>query len=360
MVEEKPSAEVEARLIKAIHNKTLAGEARLMLDHADVLSKEDQHLLETALATCDEIREACLLEGDKLARKLCNMDIPCRFNSVEVGNPQIHQVRIDIDSDNPSKAITVAEQQGYRRLGVSGGAEWQVYRRRMDRVVLTMVDDDSRRLELRWQGRKLGFLKFFWPVPDDARLLPIPGSLWPLAFVLRPFGILLRMMGRQHGSSSVGCYLGTPMQLIPELLKFAEVTSDDVLIDLGCGDGRVLIEAAHQIGCRGVGFERNTHLCQLARESSVQRGVTGLVMFHCNDVSMASIEDASVVFLFLPPKKVAEMVPQLLARLPRNGRVVAHEILPIKGASPQSKLQPLFSESGLTVAHLWCPEGDAV
>ena len=147
--------------------------------------------------------------------------------------------------------------------------------------------------------------------------------------------------------------LGTPHQLIPLLLEFAGLCKEDVLLDLGSGDGRVVIEAARRYGCKAVGYERDGNLCEIARDLAARRNVEHLVQIHHAGVESAPVETATVAFLFLPPQLVCRTLPQLIERLPTGSRIIAHELLRLTCETPPTTSSPLFADSALTVAHLW-------
>ena len=85
----------------------------------------------------------------------------------------------------------------------------------------------------------------------------------------------------------------------------------------------------------------------------VGNGVADLVSIRADDVSQASMEGVTAVFLFLPPATVSALLPGLLGNLPRGARVIAHEQSPMQIAVAPDRSDPLFAESALTVAHLW-------
>ncbi len=165
--------------------------------------------------------------------------------------------------------------------------------------------------------------------------------------------ILARRFGARSRKTSIGEFLGTPTDLIPELLAFANVNGSDVVYDLGCGDGRILIEAATRYGCRAVGYELDPSLCRIARDLASREQVNHLVTIHNADAMAAEIGGADVVFLFQPPDTVSRLVPELLKQLSPTGRIVAHEQSRVRCDPSPAASRPLFSPAALTVAHLW-------
>ena len=152
---------------------------------------------------------------------------------------------------------------------------------------------------------------------------------------------------------SLGFFLGTPTQLIPELLRFAYLSQDDILFDLGSGDGRVVIEAAGLLGCKAIGYEQDYDLFEIAKELMVRKRVESLVQIKHADANLAPVEKSTVVFLFQPPATVSRILPSLLDRIPQGGRIVTHEQSRIKCEPSPNLSQPLITHSAVTVAHLW-------
>ena len=94
-------------------------------------------------------------------------------------------------------------------------------------------------------------------------------------------------------------FVPTSAPAIDAMLKLAKVRSTDVVYDLGCGDGRILIAAAKRSGARGVGFDINPALLATARENAKKAGVAHLVRFEQGDLFKADLREATVVTLYL-------------------------------------------------------------
>src|SRR5580704_1838769 len=96
-------------------------------------------------------------------------------------------------------------------------------------------------------------------------------------------------------------YVPTTEVAVEAMLKLADVKKADVVYDLGCGDGRIVIAAAKNVGARGVGIDINPARIGEAKENAKKAGVENLVRFEENDLFQADIHEASVVTLFLLP-----------------------------------------------------------
>jgi SAM-dependent methyltransferase len=119
-------------------------------------------------------------------------------------------------------------------------------------------------------------------------------------------------------------YVPTTQVAVEAMLKLAGVTSDDVVYDLGCGDGRIVITAAKLYGARGVGIDIDPQRIREANENAKKAGVEQLVRFEENDLFKANIREASVVTLFLLTKVNARLRPKLLLELRVGTRVVSN------------------------------------
>ena len=150
----------------------------------------------------------------------------------------------------------------------------------------------------------------------------------------------------------LGVHLGTPADLIGPVLALADPQADELVVDLGCGDGRVLVEAVRQFGCRGRGVENDPALVAAARRRVDQAGLAGQIEIIEDDAGAAAVDDADVVFLFLPPRAVVRLLDELPSRLRAGARILAHEQLAIDWPTPPDTSR-LIAETNLTVAHRW-------
>jgi len=120
-------------------------------------------------------------------------------------------------------------------------------------------------------------------------------------------------------------FVPTPEKVVAEMLKMAQVSKDDVLYDLGCGDGRIVITAAKQFGCRGVGIDIDPRRIRESQQNAAKAGVTDRVQFFQMDLFEAEISEATVVTLYLLSEVNLRLRPKLLRELKPGTRVVSHE-----------------------------------
>jgi SAM-dependent methyltransferase len=118
-------------------------------------------------------------------------------------------------------------------------------------------------------------------------------------------------------------YVTTPPPVVDAMLKLAGTGSSDVVYDLGCGDGRIVIAAAKQFGARGVGVDINPELVQQARSNARREGVESLVRFTAQDVFDMDFREATVVTLYLLPDMHRKLSRRLQGLKPGT-RIVTH------------------------------------
>ena len=123
---------------------------------------------------------------------------------------------------------------------------------------------------------------------------------------------------------SLAPYVPTPYDVVNRMLELAEVTRDDVVYDLGCGDGRIVITAAERFGARGVGIDYDPERIAEANANAARRGVQDLVTFIQQDAMQADVSEATVVTLYLLSSSNRRLRPILTRQLRPGARIVSH------------------------------------
>ena len=149
-----------------------------------------------------------------------------------------------------------------------------------------------------------------------------------------------------------GPYVPTPWVIVQEMLKLADVRGEDVVYDLGSGDGRLVITAAKRFGARGVGVELQTELVEMARASAEREGVADRVKFVQGDLFETDIRSASVVLLYLLPRFVTRLVPRFRAELKAGTRIVSHDY-PLAPWPPDKELAMDVPEKEMISGTSW-------
>jgi protein-L-isoaspartate O-methyltransferase len=120
-------------------------------------------------------------------------------------------------------------------------------------------------------------------------------------------------------------YVQTPQNVVDRMLEVAKVGPADYVIDLGSGDGRMVITAAQKYGARGFGVDLDRRLVELANRRAASAGVAGSAVFYERDLYETDLSAASVVTIYLLPEVNLMVRPKLLATLKPGTRVVSHD-----------------------------------
>ncbi len=119
-------------------------------------------------------------------------------------------------------------------------------------------------------------------------------------------------------------FITSPDEVVHRMLQLAHTAPDDVVVDLGSGDGRIVIAAAQKFGARGLGIEIDAGLVRKSRDNALKAGVADRVTFQHADVLAADISSASVVTVYLLPGLINRLPPLFLRRLSPGTRIVSH------------------------------------
>lgn len=119
-------------------------------------------------------------------------------------------------------------------------------------------------------------------------------------------------------------YVPTPQEVVERMLEMAKVTSNDYLIDLGSGDGRIVITAAKKYGARGFGVDINPERIREANENAKSAGVLDRVAFYQRDLFATDLSQATVITMYLLPRVNLELRPKLFDLKPGT-RIVSHD-----------------------------------
>lgn len=120
-------------------------------------------------------------------------------------------------------------------------------------------------------------------------------------------------------------YVPTPQPVVDRMLELAGVTENDVVYDLGSGDGRIVITAAREYGARGVGIEIDPDRVAEARKNAQEAGVSDLVEFRQQDLFETDLTEATIVTLYLLPDINIKLRPKLFEELEPGTPVVSHD-----------------------------------
>lgn len=118
-------------------------------------------------------------------------------------------------------------------------------------------------------------------------------------------------------------YVGTPYDVIDAMLDKGAIKRSDLVYDLGCGDGRIVVAAARRFGCHGVGYDVDPQRIRECHENVRKEGVGELVQIKQEDIFTLDLSAANVILLYLLPEMNAKLIPQLEMLQP-GSRIVTH------------------------------------
>jgi precorrin-6B methylase 2 len=143
--------------------------------------------------------------------------------------------------------------------------------------------------------------------------------------VLCVFGLVgIIAQQTQTEAERLAPYVPTPQDVVERMLALAEVTNKDVVYDLGCGDGRIVITAAKKYGARGVGVDIDAERIAESEANAKKAGVQQLVSFKLQDAMTVDMSPATVVTLYLLSASNLKLRPILTSQLKPGARIVSH------------------------------------
>ena len=157
-------------------------------------------------------------------------------------------------------------------------------------------------------------------------------------------------------TGSLAPYVPTPQDVVDRMLSLANVTASDVVYDLGCGDGRIVVTAAKKFGARGVGVDFDPDRIKESEANAKAAGVEHLVSFKLQDALTVDVSPATVVTLYLLSSSNAKLRPNLTRQLRPGARIVSHAF-GMGDWTPEKT--DLFTDSGGTPRTLyrWITDG---
>jgi precorrin-6B methylase 2 len=146
-------------------------------------------------------------------------------------------------------------------------------------------------------------------------------------------------------------FVPTPPEVVDKMLELAEVKKEDVVYDLGCGDGRIVVAAAKKYGCRAVGIDIDPECVKQSRAAVARNNVGHLVRIEQADIFTVDLSGADVVALYLLPNLNTRLIPQFEKMKP-GSRIVSHA-WGMKGIKPKAVVQIKTSEPRERSIYLW-------
>jgi SAM-dependent methyltransferase len=145
-------------------------------------------------------------------------------------------------------------------------------------------------------------------------------------------------------------YVPTPQEVVDRMLELVAVKKGDVVYDLGCGDGRIVVTAAKKYGCKATGFDVDPERIKESQANVKQNGVGDLVQIKQEDIFTLDLADANVITLYLLPSLNVKLIPQL-EKLKPGSRIVSHDF-DMRGVKPK-KVEHMDAGGRSHTIYLW-------
>ena len=169
--------------------------------------------------------------------------------------------------------------------------------------------------------------------------------------ILLPESPEITVEGTKYNAVDV-IYVATPHDVVDKMLEMAQVKKDDLVYDLGCGDGRIVVTAAKRYGCRAVGFDLDPRRVEESLQNVQKNNVGHLVTIEQKDIFTIDLSEADVITLFLLSRLNVKLIPQL-EKLKPGSRIVSHNFA-MEGIKPDKVVKMFSSEDQFEhTIYLW-------
>jgi SAM-dependent methyltransferase len=163
-------------------------------------------------------------------------------------------------------------------------------------------------------------------------------------------------LSAEQTTGSLAPFVPTPQDVVDRMLALAGVTGDDIVYDLGCGDGRIVITAAERFGAHGVGIDFDPQRIAESNANAQRAGVENLVRFIEQDAMTVDVSEATVVTLYLLSSSNVKLRPLLTSQLAAGSRIVSHAFS--MGDWEADQVERFEDERGNTrTLYLWNTDG---
>jgi hypothetical protein len=341
----------EMSLIEGVYRHRLVESATSLVDDA-----EQGQLARAAIETCRRIEADLTAEVARLRPVLADGGI--EIEGVEpIADRQNHTITFLVaDAETGEAAVDVLGPHGYVRWERWTGGALESFRRSAEQCTTARSGGVTTVVRFRWRPRRRRGMvdRLVKPTAGDWSLVQLPTWAWwayPLVRVGRQ--TVERLGLRPKHRASLGPFLATPDSLLDPLFEHVGVTSDDVLMDLGAGDGRVVGAATERYGCLAMGVEHDPDLVAAARRRIANAGIEDRAEVVLGDARTANVSAASVIVIFLPIDVVADLFDGLVARLAPGTRVLVHEQSRLPDTLHPDSSTVIVGHDAVTVAHVW-------
>ncbi len=329
-----------------------------LVEYATPLVGDDDEgdLARSVIETCRRIEADLTAEVAELQRLL--EDAGIRIDGVEpLDGCQNHTITFLVpDAETGEAAVDALRAIGFEPWERWSAGALESFRRSADQITAARTDRVTTVVRFRWRRRRARSRldRAITPTSGDWHLVRLPAWAWwgyPLVRVVRLTAERLGL--RPKHRASLGPFLSTPNSLLEPLFDHVGITVDDVVVDLGAGDGRVVAAAAAIHGCRAIGVEHDPDLVAAGRRRIAAAGCEERAEMVLADARTAELASATVVIVFLPIDVVADLFDDLVARLSPGTRVLVHEQSRLPSPLRPDSSTLIVGHDAVTVAHVW-------
>src|SRR5579864_662434 len=153
------------------------------------------------------------------------------------------------------------------------------------------------------------------------------------------------------GAKRIDLYDPTPREVVDKMLELAELKEGEILYDLGCGDGRIVVTAAKRYGVTSIGIDYDPEWIQASKENASREGVADRVTINQADLFKTDLSAADVITVYLLPRLNVSLMPQL-EQLKPGARILSHNH-DMKGAKPKQTVGVKTAEGEVHTVYLW-------
>jgi Uncharacterised nucleotidyltransferase/Methyltransferase domain len=205
-----------------------------------------------------------------------------------------------------------------------------------------------------WEGLRQLFRLSMSPTERDRRMIRLPNFLSPLYTFMRPFRLMSEYgLGTSRRlKPDLAIYQTTPQDAVEQMLLLANISPGDILYDLGCGDGRIVVAAAEKYGILAVGVDINPSRIAEAWANAKRHGVENRVQFILGDAKKADFKKATVITMYLGADANLRLADRLRANLSSGTRIVSRDFQ-IYGWEAERIENHILSNGTPTTLYLW-------
>ena len=314
-----------------------------------------------AADTCARIGRALATEADELDRWSADRGLDLRIEQPD-GPRQRHTLQATTTShDSAIAAAAALHDIGFERWETWTGGAGESFRHTAHEVTVARAGDASLVVRITWGDPAPSGLvgRLFRPSAGDWSMVSLPTPLWWAYSLVRPIRqVLERLRIRDPHEATLGPFLLTPRSLFAPLFDLVGLDADDVLLDIGCGDGQLVQAAAEHAGCRAIGVEHDAALVERGQRriaATASDDDQGRIELRHGDARVADLSAVTVAFMFLPMHTAVRLLGPTLAELPPGARLIIHEQTPLPASlTPRpASSTALIASDAATVAHLW-------